>query len=73
MSNKYLEKIATKLVLYEDPATKQRKWIAGNNPPPKGYNVVASTYKKAGKKRSSTYTKNTLGTRNQTFTKQSLR
>lgn len=49
--NRYLEKIATKLVLYEDPATKQRKWIAGNNPVPKNFKPVASSYVRKGQKK----------------------
>lgn len=36
--------------MYEDPATKQRKWIAGNNPAPKGFVQVAKTYRKKGQK-----------------------
>lgn len=44
--NRYLEKVAVHLDLYEDPRTKKKKWVVKGNPPPIGHVKIKSTYKR---------------------------
>jgi hypothetical protein len=51
--NKYLEKIAIRLDMYEHPTdkTKKNKWVADGKTPPFGYvKTKTSTYRRKGQK-----------------------
>lgn len=44
--NRYLEKIAVHIHLYQDPKTKKQKWVAEGKPAPLGHVKVKSIYKR---------------------------